>query len=82
MADTLVRQTLKLFDLKPPSERECLTMLLSGSHDELKIHALYLMARLEDTFYLPFIKDLSTDSPPRLKRMRKLAEKSIAEGPS
>jgi AAA family ATP:ADP antiporter len=81
MADTLVRQTLKLFDLKPPSEKECLTMLLSGSHDELKIHALYLVARLKDTYYLPFIKDLSTDSQPRLKRMAQLAENSIAGGP-
>jgi AAA family ATP:ADP antiporter len=81
MADTLVRQTLKLFDLKPPSEKECLTMLLSGSHDELKIHALYLIARLKDTSYLPFIKDLSTDSPPRLKRMCQLAERSISGDP-
>ncbi len=80
MADTLVRQTLKLFDLKPPSEKECLTMLLSGSHDELKIHALYLIARLKDTSYLPFIKDLSNDSHSRLKRMTQLAEKSIDGG--
>jgi len=80
IADTLVRQTLKLFDLKPPSEKECLTMLLSGSHNELKIHALYLIARLKDEDYLPLIKDLdlSNDSQSRLKRMCQLVEKSIA----
>lgn len=78
---TLVRQTLKLFDLKPPSEKECLTMLLSGSHDELKIHALYLVARLKDPYYLPLFKNLATDSLPRLKRMAQLAEKSIAVDP-
>jgi len=77
MADTLVRRTLKLFDLKPPPEKECLTMLLSGSHDELKIHALYLVARLKDAYYLPLIEDISNDSPPRLKRAAQLAEKAV-----
>jgi len=77
MMDTLVRRTLKLFDLKPPQEKECLILLLTGSYDRLKIDALLLIARMKDPYYLSFIDVLAMDSHPRVRRAAQLAERAL-----
>ena len=65
---TLVDQFLERFDLKVPSEFECLTMLLTGEDPSLQLDALQLVTLLKDERFLPHIGNMVNSTDLKIKR--------------
>ncbi len=69
MVGGLVDETLERFNLKVPSEFECLVMLLTGEDHSLQKDALHLIAKLGDDRYLRYIGQLVNSPDNKIKRM-------------
>jgi AAA family ATP:ADP antiporter len=69
LVGALVDETLERFDLKVPSEFECLVMLLTGEDQSLQLDALNLIDRLKDDRYLRYVGQLVNSPDSRVKRM-------------
>jgi len=69
MVGGLVDDTLERFNLKVPSEFECLVMLLTDEDPSLQKDALHLIAKLRDDRYLRYIGQLVNSPDNKIKRM-------------
>jgi AAA family ATP:ADP antiporter len=69
LVGALVDETLERFDLKVPSQFECLIMLLTGEDRSLQMDALNLISHLKDDRYLRHIGQLINSPDTKIKRL-------------
>ena len=68
LVGALVDETLERFDLKEPSEFECLVMLLTGEDQSLQLDALNLITHLKDDRYIRYMGQLVNSPDSKVKR--------------
>ena len=69
LVGALVDKTLERFNLKVPSEFDCLVMLLTGEDQSLQMDALNLITRLKDDRYLRYVGQLINSPDSKIKRI-------------
>jgi len=77
LVNTLIDEAIAQFDIKIPSEFDCLVELLSGNDDWLKACTLNLIGYIKDDRYLPYIGTLINSPDPMVQQTAAFALRKL-----
>ncbi|PLW95536.1 MAG: hypothetical protein C0591_11000, partial [Marinilabiliales bacterium] len=65
--DHISESTFKNLNVKIPDEFECLSMLLAGKDNKIKLAVLYLISQSKNTRYLTLVEKYANDDNPKIR---------------
>lgn len=77
LIEHISENTIKSLNLKVPNELECLSLLLSGKDVKVNLAALYLIAQLGNTKYIPLLAHKTQDENIKIRTFAKEALNSL-----
>jgi len=79
MLETITERTISNFNLRIPSEYECLEMLLDGKDFRLKLATLYLIAQFGSKKYFDLVKRFAEHENEKIRYLAREALQNISQ---